>query len=145
MAERIRGNEILTGSYGEVWIDGEKVFELSKIEVKVVINREDVQLGLDVDSNMVGLKGEYTIGIKKVFSRWNKYLELIKKGIDVRMDIMTKLKDPNARGGQMERYAIGNCWLNEIPVATYEMGNLIEEEVSGGFTPSDLINLDKIA
>lgn len=145
MNEKVRGSQVLSGSYGEVWIDGEKVFELNKIELKIVINREDVQIGLDVDSKMVGQKGEYTLGIKKVFSRWVKYAdEYIKNGIDKRFEIIAKLKDPNARNSGIERYSVGNCWFNEIPLVNYEMGAPIEEEISGGFTPSDLQVLDKI-
>ena len=50
MAESIRGNKTLSGTWGELWIDGEKIFEFSKIELKVTANREDVQIGIDVDS-----------------------------------------------------------------------------------------------
>ena len=49
---KIRGNKTLSGTWGEVWVDGEKIFELSKVELKITANREDVQLGLDVDSKM---------------------------------------------------------------------------------------------
>lgn len=142
---KLKGNKILTGSYGEVWIDGEKIMELEKIEAKITINREDVQIGLDVDSNMTGLKGELNITINKLFSRWGRYYEdYFKKGIDKRFEIIAKLKDPNARNGQMERYSIGNCWLNDLPLINYEVGKTIKEEVSGGFTPSDLKSLDEI-
>lgn len=145
MAEKIRGNKVLSGSYAEVWIDGDKIFECSKIELKITLNRDDVQIGLDVDSKLTGLKGEFTLGLKKVYSRWEKYLEDFKSGIDRRVDIITKLKDPNAKGSQIERYSVGNCWFNELPLVSYEVGASIEEELTGGFTPTDLINLDKIA
>lgn len=46
MAESIRGNKTLSGTWGELWIDGEKIFEFSKIELKVTANREDVQIAL---------------------------------------------------------------------------------------------------
>ena len=38
-----------------------------------------------------------------------------------------------------------NVWHNEIPVVNWEKGGIIEEEVSIGFTPSDLQNLDAVA
>ena len=41
-------------------------FEFSKIEMKVTANREDVQLGIDVDSKITGLKGEGSYTVKKV-------------------------------------------------------------------------------
>ena len=33
--EGIRGNKTLSGTWGELWINGEKIFEFSKIEMKV--------------------------------------------------------------------------------------------------------------
>lgn len=142
---KIRGNKTLSGTWGEVWIDGEKIFELKKIELKITANREDVQIDLDVDSKMTGLKGELSITTKKVYSRYNAVFEKWKKGVDQRCQIITKLADPDAVGGQIERYSAGNCWFNDLPLITMEKGAIIEQEVSGGFTPSDLINLDKIS
>ena len=65
----LRGNKTLAGTWGEVWVDGEKVFVLQKIEQKVEVNREDVQIGMDVDSKMTGMKGTGTLSIKKVYTR----------------------------------------------------------------------------
>lgn len=140
-----KGNRTLSGTHGEVWVDGEKIWEFSKIEVKVTANREDVQLDLDVDSKITGLKGEFTLTLKKVYSRYNAVFESWKKGIDQRSQIITKLADPDAVSGQQERYSIDNCWFSELPLVNMEKGAIIEEEVSGGFTPTDMVNLDKIA
>ena len=134
---KLRGNRTLTGTWGEIWVDGVLIAELSKIEVKVSANREDVQLDIDVDSKMTGIKGEFTLTIKKAYTR--------KKGVDLRSQIITKLADPDATNGQQERYSIDNCWYNDLPLVTYEKGGLIEEEATGGFTPSDMVNLDAIS
>ena len=58
MAGNVRGNRTLTGSWGEVWVDGEKIFVLQKIEQKVEVNREDVQMGMDVPCIFHGLMGQ---------------------------------------------------------------------------------------
>ena len=68
MADAIRGNKTLSGTWGELWVNGEKIFEFSKIELKVTANREDVQLGIDVDSKITGLKGEGSYTVKKVYT-----------------------------------------------------------------------------
>lgn len=145
MGDTIRGNKTLSGSWAEVWFDGVKCFELSKIELKVTANREDVQIGLDVDSKMTGLKGEGSYTVKKVYTRSKAILDNLSKGKDVRSQIIAKLADPDAVGGQLERWSADNVWYNEIPVVNWEKGGIIEEEVSFGFTPTDLQNLDKIA
>lgn len=45
----------------------EKIFEFSKIELKVTANREDVQIGIDVDSKITGLKGEGSYTVKGLY------------------------------------------------------------------------------
>ncbi len=141
----LRGNKTLSGTWGEVWVDGDKIFECSKIEQKITANREDVQLGIDVDSKITGLKGEFTLGVKRVYTRYTDVLENWKKGIDQRIQIICKLQDPDASGEQMERYATENCWFNDLPLVSYEKGAVIEQEVTGGFTPSDMQVLDEIS
>ncbi len=141
---KIRGNQTLTGTWGEMWIDGEKVFEMNKIEMKITANREDVQIGQDVDSKVTGLKGEGSYKVKKVYTRAKPILENWVKGKDVRCQIIAKLEDPDAVGGQIERWSFDNVWHNELPVVNWEKGGSIEEEMSIGFTPSDVQNLDEI-
>lgn len=144
MGNKVPGYWVLTGTYAEVWIDGELVAEAKKVELKVTANREDVQLGLDVDSKLTGLAGEWTLTLSKVYSRFEDVRQAHIKGNDKRLQIIAKLQDPDAVGHQVERYSAGNCWLNDLPAVSYERGALTEMEVSGGFTPSDLINLDRI-
>ena len=55
MSGKVQGNKTLSGTWGELWVDGEKVWEMSKVEAKVTANREDVQLGLDVDKKKLVL------------------------------------------------------------------------------------------
>lgn len=144
MAENLRGNQVLSGTWGELWIDGFKVIEFKKVEIKVSANREDVQIGNSVDSKMTSLKGEITVTTNKVFSRYNDILEKFKSGKDVRSQVITKLADPDTVNGQQERYSIDNVWWNDLPVFAAEVGAIIEEELTGGFTPSDIVSLDKI-
>ena len=118
---KLRGNRTLTGTWGEIWVDGELIAELSKIEVKVSANREDVQLDIDVDSKMTGIKGEFTLTIKKAYTRYNKVLESWKKGVDLRSQIITKLADPDAFGA--ERVALYNVSFDDETIMDFAAGN----------------------
>ena len=60
--------------------------------MKVTANREDVQLGIDVDSKITGLKGEGSYTVKKVYTRAKEILENWKKGMDVRAEVIAKLE-----------------------------------------------------
>ena len=140
----LRGNQVLSGTWGEVWVDGVPILEAKKVEAKASANREDVQMGIDVDSKMTGIKGEVTITINKVYSTYNTILKNYKNGSDVRSQLITKVADPDAVGAQQERWSLDNVWWNDLPLVIYEKGALIEEELTGGFTPSDAVNLDEI-
>lgn len=141
----VRGNQTLTGAWGELWIGGEKIFELKKIDAKITANRGDVQMGIDVDSKVTGLKGELTIAIYKVYTRGYDMLRQLAAGNDERVQIIANLADPDAVGKQEERYSIDNCWFNDLPLIGWEKGQNIEQEFTGGFTPSDMVNLDRIS
>lgn len=143
MSETIRGNRFLAGTWSEVWFNGFRILETNKINVKVTFNREDVQAGLDVDTKIVGEKGEGTLGINKVYTRFEDVRQEIARGHDPRGTIITKLKDPDAVGGQTERYQIGNIALTELGLE-YEKGSVVKQEVPFSFTPRDMINLDAI-
>ena len=137
---KIRGNKTLSGTWGEVWVDGEKIFELSKVELKITANREDVQLGLDVDSKMTGLKGELTLTTKKVYSRYNAVFENWKKGIDQRSQIITKLADPDAFGA--ERVALKSVSFDDLTLADWEadtLGNVECPFTFRGFEYLDMV------
>ena len=138
MSENIRGNRTITGTYGELWLDNEKVAELKSIEAKITAERADVQLGISVDSKITGLKGEGTVTIYKVYTRGKKILENWSKGKDVRSRIVTSIKDPDSLKGQEERVSIDNVWFNSIDLVKFSKGEIVEEEIPFGFTPSDV-------
>lgn len=140
----IRGNKTLSGTWGELWIDGVPILEFKKVEAKVSANREDVQFGIDTDSKITGLKGEITVTITKVFSSYNTVMKNYTSGKDIRSQLIAKIADPDATNGQQERWSFDNVWWNEIPLFIAEKGALIEEELSGGFTPSDAVCLDEV-
>ena len=131
MSENIKGNRTITGAYGELWLDNEKVLELKSVEAKITAERKDVQLGISVDSKITGLKGEGTIKVFKVYTRGKKILENWVKGKDVRSRIVTSIKDPDS-------LSIDNVWLNSIELSKFERGEIVEEEIPFGFTPSDV-------
>jgi hypothetical protein len=142
---KIRGNNQVNGSWGQVWWDGELVFELETFEAKVTTEREDVSIGMDKDSKLIGLKGEGTLKVKKVFSRGKKkLLAAWKLGEDPRSTLVGKLKDPDTIGKQSERVSIGNVWFDELTLIQFEKAKKGEDEYKFGFTPSDADFIDTI-
>lgn len=140
---QIRGNRHLSGTWGQLCYNGFLIGEMTKTTAKVTVNREDVQTGMDVDSKITGWKSEGTIALAKAFTRFEDVREEIKRGRDPRGTIIAALKDPDATGAQTERYQIGNVALSEFGFE-WEKGSVVKQEYPFSFTPSDMINLDKI-
>ncbi|MCI9097947.1 MAG: terminase [Lachnospiraceae bacterium] len=140
----IPGNRTLSGTWAQLWYNGFLIGEMNKITAKVTVNREDVQMGFDVDTKITGWKGEGTISLIKAFTRFEDVRTAIGQGKDPRGVIVTKLKDPDATGGQTERWQIGNVALSEFGFE-WEKGTVVKQEYPFSFTPSDMINLDQIA
>ncbi|MDE6994753.1 MAG: phage tail tube protein [Lachnospiraceae bacterium] len=139
----IKGNRVLSGTWAQMWYNGFLIGEMTKITTKVTVNREDVQVGIDVDTKMTGMKGEGTISLAKAFTRFEDVREELSRGRDPRGIIITKLKDPDATGAQTERYQIGNVALSEFGFE-WEKGSVVKQDYPFSFTPSDMILLDKI-
>lgn len=135
MAVKPTAPRVMNGKWGMVYLNGEPVWETDSYEAKVKIEREDVDLVMQMakDSKMTGLTGEWSMKIKKVFSRGAQLLaDSIKKGQDVRIQIISKLDDPDAYGS--ERLVVENAWFNELTLQKFENAKMVDEEYSGGFT-----------
>lgn len=140
----VQANRYLSGTHAEVYFNGLKVLGCTKISLKITVNREEVQTGPDVDTKIVGLKGEGTLSVTRCYSAFEEVRREIVAGRDPRGTIVTKLEDKDATGGQIERYQIGNVALNEFPLE-YEKGATVKSEIPFGFTPTDMINLDEVS
>ena len=135
MEKNINGTKVISGTHGLVWINNEKVAEFKSFKAEITTERKDVQLGMSVDSKIVGLKGEGTLVINKVYTRGKKIFESWKKGKDYRARIVSSVQDPDSFGE--ERVSIDNVWFNKLSLANLAKGEVIEEEIPFGFTPND--------
>lgn len=144
---QVAGNRVINGTFGTLWLDGEEVFEIESFEAKVSFEREDITMAgnLDADSKITGQTGEGSFTVKKVFSRGlAKFIQMTKDGIDVRSELIGKLKDPDTINGQAERVSIGNVWFNEFTLMEFAMAEKLEREFPFGFTPSSIDLIDEI-
>ena len=140
----LQANRTLSGSFAEVWVDGARIAELSELTLTVKVQREKVQLGMDVDSKITGYSGQGTMTLKQVYTRFFEVLEQAKRGIDKRCTITTALKDPDAVDGGEERYSISNVAFDQLPFIGYKMGEVNQQKLPFTFRPSDLQCLDRI-
>lgn len=134
MATKPKVKQICNGTFGKVYVNNELCYDITKASATLKPSRESVGFAGDLmnDSKITALDGEWSFTVKKVYARGKALAEKLKQGIDPRADITMYLKDPTGVG--YENVALQNCWFNDISLANFERGSLIEEEFSGGFT-----------
>lgn len=136
-------NRIISGTFGEIWLDGDKIAECMGMEAKVEVEKEEIPIcgKLGVDSKVIGYKGTGSIKLYKVNSRLAiKLSDAIKAGQNPKFQILSALNDPASYGA--ERVVIKDASFNDLTLANWEVKN--KGEVEAPFTFTDWAYLDTI-
>lgn len=125
---------VMSGTYGELWWDGELIAECDKFSAKYTQSKEVVNLARQTveDSKVMGSKGTGSFRVYKVYSRFRDYADAVQSGKDVRGTFVSMLDDPDAYGA--ERVAIYNVSLDEVPLVNWERKTIQKDEVPFTFT-----------
>lgn len=144
MVNKISGNRVINGTWGEIWLDGDKVSELTGLEAKITLKKEDVNMCgvLAKDSKVTGWEGKGTLKMHKVNSRMLVKLgESIKKGKDVRFTVLAKLADPDTVDAQAERIVLKDVSFDDLTLMNFEAKASGKVECPFTFTDYDFMDL----
>ena len=134
---------VISGTSGEVWLDGDKVSECYGLQAKVSFNKEDIALcgQMASDKKVTSIECTGSLRMHKVTSRMALAIgENIRNGKDVRFTIVSKLKDPDAYGA--ERVVLSNVSFDDLTLADWEAKSVGKVECP--FTFTDYEFLDEI-
>ena len=135
MSDLYSGSRVISGNYGEVWIDDEYYGEVTSANAKMTTERQDIAIvrKLGKGSKITGWSGTGEVKGNKVRSFWQKkLLENMKAGKDTICDIVLKLDDPDAFG--KEKVTLKNCTFDELVLMDFENGKQGEESMPFKFT-----------
>jgi len=138
MSGKFDEKRIINGSYGELWIDGAQIAEVSSVELNVDLDREEIKLAgqLEKGSKITGIEGTGSFTVKKVFSRFQTFWKNLKLGMDQTFIMIVKLDDPDAFGA--ERFVASGCkFEGSLPIMKFESDSIVEHDYSIKFKPSD--------
>lgn len=140
MSSQEIANKVLRGKDGDVWVNGALLANLSKIDVKVKADTEDVNFCGDSKTYTVfnGYSIEGTLACKKVDSTLLKIVaEAFKNGIIPDTKIITSLTDKST--GKAERSSIEGIVFTEFILASFEAKKMIDEEYPFKASSFDLL------
>lgn len=139
----IPANRVMSGTWGQVWVDNELWAELSAAQAKFSFNKSPVNIcgAMAEDSKVTSVKGTGSITVAKVYTRNVNRSDSLMKGHDVRATIVMKLDDPDAYGA--ERVALYNVSFDDETIMDFAHGQL--GKTTHPFTFTDREWLDKVA
>ncbi len=136
--KKLEARNILSGSHGYINFNGTPVLEIKNANAKAEIMREDVPVGMDVDSKLIALKGSGEFTVMYAYDRgMNELLEAYKRGEDPRVNLTAGINDPDSKDKQRERVTLNNVWFNEMTLIDFTKGEMVGKTYPFGFTVSD--------
>ena len=115
MAKAYTANQVINGTFGEVWFDDDYLAEVVSGQAKVSLTYDDVKRArcLMVAKKLIKAEGKGSIKLNHVRSNIvKKTSDTIKSGKTPSFKIIMKLEDPDALGA--ERIVLYGCKLDEL-------------------------------
>lgn len=136
-----RPDDVINGTYGEVWVDNDYLAQVTGFEAKYKLTKSDVNQTrtLAKGSKITGIEGSGTLKMNKTSSYFLlRLLPDIRKGKTVSCTIISNLADPAARGN--ERVKLTGVTFDEVTIADWEAGKLGEESIPFTFEDAEIID-----
>ena len=133
---------VVSGTWGEVWLDGDKVSECYGLQAKASFNKEDIALcgQMASDKKVTSIDCTGSLRLHKVTSRMAQAIgENIRNGRDVRFTIVSKLKDPDAYGA--ERVVLRTGSFDDLTLADWEAKSVGKVECPFTFTDYEFLDV----
>lgn len=135
-------SRVMSGTWAEVWVDGELWVECDGAQAKYAKNKSDINLcgQMVVGHKVTSVKGTGSISAHKVYTRNPAQIDAILEGKDVRAVVVMKLDDPDAFGA--ERVALYDVSFDDETIMDFAAGT--PSKVSYPFTFGRREWLDKV-
>ena len=144
--ESYNAPNVINGTYGEVWVDGDYMAQVTGLEAKASVKKSDVNMvgRLSPGKKVTGIENKGTLKMNHVTSEMKlKISQYLKEGKTPYFTIISKLADPDAIRAQAERIKLTGVTFDEVSLVDFENGKLGEE--SYAFEFEDFEWLDTIS
>ena len=142
MAKAYTANQVINGTFGEVWFDDDYLAEVVSGQAKVSLTYDDVKRArcLMGAKKLIKAEGKGSIKLNHVRSNIvKKTSDTIKSGKTPSFKIIMKLEDPDALGA--ERIVLYGCKLDELTLMDWENGKITEETLSFTYESYELLDV----
>ena len=139
--KQINGKEVINGSWGEIWFDGEYMAEATAFKAEIGIKTTPVTRSqtLKPGQKITGVDPKGEVKFHKISSFIMKKVNAeLKKGRMPVFKIVSNVNDPDSTGS--ERVVIYDATFDKLILADWEHEKLGEESYSFTFSDWDIID-----
>lgn len=137
----LKGQNVLNGTFVEIWLDDELIGEATALQAKVEFMTEDIKFAgqLFQHRKVVGYKGTGSLSMHKVSTRFQKAVaDTMKTGKERYYTLIYKLNDPSVDG--QERVALKDVAFDDLTIVDLEVGATMKLEVPFTFSSMDYLD-----
>ncbi|EKX89276.1 phage tail tube protein [Peptostreptococcus anaerobius] len=133
----------ISGTWGEVWLNGEYVSECKGMQAKIDFDKEKITMPRDymVGHKIMSAEGKGSVTLFKMTSRMITLIsEKFKNGESMEFTIVSKLADPQSYG--VERISLEGVIFDDLTLADWKRNEVGETEAPftfAGYDPMDTI------
>lgn len=132
----------INGSFGSVYHNGEWLTNINKCQINVEIEKEEIRTAGTrwKKHKVVGLSGTGSISGYKVTSDFVRLIGQVGDNSKTPLvtELIVKLADPEAYG--YERIRVKYVQFDNIPLANFEVGQIVEEELNFTFAGFEFLD-----
>lgn len=131
---------VINGTYGEMWLNGTKMAEVTAVQGKIAKNKSDINLcgQFMADVKAISGKGTGSVTLYKVDSAMIQTELSTQNGVDSRHTIVAKLDDPDAYGA--ERVAFYGVSFDDVTLADWKAATAGTVTMPFTFTRAELLD-----
>ncbi|AGX43953.1 phage tail tube protein [Clostridium saccharobutylicum] len=145
MSKKIKN--VCNGQFGHLYLNGVEVFMVQSFNAELKLDLEELPCNGGWETGFklkkVSLEGKFKVSYVDSMGL-RDCVNMMKKGITPTFKITSSLQDPEQYKGQIEQIYIGEAFLENLIVADWEIGKMVEKEFSYKANPMSLNVLKEI-
>jgi len=139
--EGMKAQQVMSGTNGEVWIDGDYMAQITEFKANVTLKKQAVNIVKQMadEFKVVGWEGKGSLKMNHVSSYMvTKMAANIKAGKQTVCTLISKLSDPDSIG--TERVVIKDATFDSLTLADWTAKKIGDESYNFTFTDFDILD-----
>lgn len=141
MAKSILSKQVMNGTHGELWIDGDYMAQVTEFKATVTLDKSEINIVKELAKQfkVTGYTCKGSIKMNKISSYFIQKMNAnMKAGKQTICTIISKLSDPDAIG--TERIVIKDAVFDELHLADWAAKKNGEESYNFTFSDWDILD-----